>query len=319
MNPSPSTSGLPSDYAARMDRARLSLDGLSVGDAFGETFFYRESSVVWAIHQRQTDSPPWRWTDDTATAISIVETLAEHGRIDQDALAERMAQRYALEPWRGYGAAAQQILADIGEGASWRAVSSAAFGGEGSMGNGSAMRVAPVGAYFSDDLESVVENARLSAEVTHYHPDGRAGAIAVAVAAAMAWRLRESQQEKRRRELLQAVLDLTPAGSTHDGLQKAAALPVNADVETAIQTLGNGSNILCLDTVPFCIWCAAGRLDNFEEAMWTTVSGLGDRDTTCAIVGGIVSLSAGRESIPPSWLSAREPLPEPALGRGEPG
>jgi hypothetical protein len=39
-----------------------------------------------------------------------------------------------------------------------------------------------------------------------------------------------------------------------------------------------------------------------------TVAGMGDRDTTCAIVGGIVALSAGRESIPRAWLSAREPL-----------
>jgi ADP-ribosylglycohydrolase len=42
--------------------------------------------------------------------------------------------------------------------------------------------------------------------------------------------------------------------------------------------------------------------------MWSTVSGLGDRDTTCAIVGGIVALSAGRESIPEAWLKAREPI-----------
>jgi ADP-ribosylglycohydrolase len=36
---------------------------------------------------------------------------------------------------------------------------------------------------------------------------------------------------------------------------------------------------------------------------------VGDRDTTCAIVGGIVAMSAGVESIPPSWIESREPLP----------
>ncbi|WP_375756947.1 ADP-ribosylglycohydrolase family protein [Corallococcus exercitus] len=55
-------------------------------------------------------------------------------------------------------------------------------------------------------------------------------------------------------------------------------------------------------------WCAARHLDSFEEALWCTVAGFGDRDTTCAIVGGIVALSAGRSSIPAPWLSAREPL-----------
>jgi len=32
-------------------------------------------------------------------------------------------------------------------------------------------------------------------------------------------------------------------------------------------------------------------------------------DTTCAIVGGIVALSAGREALPAVWLGTREPLP----------
>jgi ADP-ribosylglycohydrolase len=42
---------------------------------------------------------------------------------------------------------------------------------------------------------------------------------------------------------------------------------------------------------------------------WTTVSVLGDRDTTCAIVGGIVACSVGEAGIPAAWLQARKPLP----------
>jgi ADP-ribosylglycohydrolase len=61
--------------------------------------------------------------------------------------------------------------------------------------------------------------------------------------------------------------------------------------------------------VPFCLWAAAHHRGSYEEALWTTVSGLGDRDTTCAIVGGIVAMSAGVESIPKIWLESREPLP----------
>lgn len=44
--------------------------------------------------------------------------------------------------------------------------------------------------------------------------------------------------------------------------------------------------------------------------MWTTVAGLGDRDTTCAIVGGIVVLASGTESIPEPWRDACEPIDE---------
>ena len=53
----------------------------------------------------------------------------------------------------------------------------------------------------------------------------------------------------------------------------------------------------------------ARRSNDFAEALWETVSALGDRDTTCAIVGGIVAVHAGAQSIPPAWLEAREHLP----------
>lgn len=302
-------SSLPADHAQHMERVRLSLEGLSVGDAFGQTFFFREMSVRWAIHLRQTLPPDWPWTDDTAMAVSIAETLDRRGCIDQDDLARRFAWRYAQEPWRGYGDMAHAILTTVAEGAPWRETSSAAYGGEGSMGNGSAMRVGPVGAYFADDLAAVVENARRSAEVTHFHPDGQAGAVATAVAAAMAWRLRDSPDPDRGRQLLEAALDLTPSGPTHDGIQRAFDLPETCDVEQAVELLGNGSRVICLDTVPFCLWCAARHLDSYEEALWTTVAGLGDRDTTCAIVGSIVALATGADGVPMPWQAAREPLP----------
>ena len=44
------------------------------------------------------------------------------------------------------------------------------------------------------------------------------------------------------------------------------------------------------------------------EALWHTVAGLGDRDTTCAIVGGIVGARVGVEGIPIEWRDKRESL-----------
>jgi len=71
--------------------------------------------------------------------------------------------------------------------------------------------------------------------------------------------------------------------------------------------LGNDSRVLALDTVPFALWYVARHGDDYQEALWTTVSGLGDRDTTCAIVGSIVVLATGA-AIPASWERSREPL-----------
>lgn len=294
---------LPSQHRERMRRARLSLEGLSLGDAFGERFFLPPVLAESLVERRALPDPPWRYTDDTVMALSIVETLEIHGAIDRDALARRFADKYRADPERGYGLMAHRILGAIGGGSPWRRVSSAAFGGMGSMGNGGAMRAAPIGGYFWDDLEAASREAQRSAEVTHAHPEGQAGAAAVAVAAA-----RACGGPSDAREILEAAVDFTPDGETRAGIARALRLPCDSPVGVAVSALGNGSRVISQDTVPFALWCAARNLTRFEEALWTTVSGLGDRDTTCAIAGGIVSLAVGREALPSAWLASRESL-----------
>jgi len=297
---------LPPDHATRLERAELALDGLSVGDAFGERFFVSPDVVDQLIAERALPRSPWWYTDDTEMAAAIVDVLSERGAIDQDLLADAFARRWAREPDRGYGGGAIGILRAISLGTPWREAARSAFGGQGSLGNGGAMRVAPLGAYFADDLDALVEQARASAEVTHAHPDGQAGAIAAALGAAYGWRWRNDRASLEGAKLLDWVLRRTPRSETRTMLERARALSPDDEVEMAMLSLGTGSRVSAADTVPFALWCAARHLDAFEEAMWTTVSGLGDRDTTCAIAGGIVALSAGRASIPATWLGARE-------------
>lgn len=298
----------PADHADRLQRARLSLEGLSVGDAFGERFFVAPKIIMAFLQDRAMPKPPWSWTDDTEMACGVVEVLERAGGLDTDDLARTFARRYLERPSRGYGAAAHTVLQEIGAGADWRKSSAALFRGEGSKGNGAAMRVAPLGAYYADDLVKLVEHARAQAAITHSHPDGQAGAIAIAVAAAWAWNHRENPRAGRGPQMIDAVLEHTPAGATRDGLSRARELPERTAVTIAANALGSGVNVTSADTVPFAIWCAARYLDDFAECLWNTVSGLGDRDTTCAMAGGIVALATGHYGIPPTWLAAREPL-----------
>ncbi len=160
----------------RLEKALLSLDGLSVGDAFGELFF------TISPHGSSTGLPPgpWRWTDDTHMALSIVEILQTYGHIEQDALAKAFARRFSEEPHRGYAGGAKRLLRQVANGADWRKISPRLFG-TGSYGNGAAMRVAPVGAFFYDDLQRAAQEAQLSAVVTHAHIEAQAGAMAVAI------------------------------------------------------------------------------------------------------------------------------------------
>jgi len=287
------------DTATALANAQLSLEGLSVGDAFGELFF---SISPYTTSESDLPAGHWRWTDDTHMALSIVETLKTHGRIDQDALAKAFARRYAEEPYRGYAGGAIRLLRQIAAGADWRQVSPTLFG-NGSYGNGAAMRAAPIGGFFSDNPERAAQEAQLSAVVTHAHPEGQAGAMAVAVAAALA----ANTPHPSGRELLRETLAFTPESITRQRIQLAMDIPADQFHE-AIRELGTGSNVTAQDTVPFCIWSAAYHLDNFEEALWWTAKGMGDCDTTCAIVGGIVALSV--RQVPSAWFKRRERLPE---------
>jgi ADP-ribosylglycohydrolase len=297
----------PKATGARLARAHLSLEGLSIGDALGQCFFSPWIRDCCLSKQIAPDGP-WRWTDDTAMALGIVEVLERHDRIDQDELASNFAQRYVVDPDRGYGPAQHDLLRAIHRGHKWQTKARELFNGAGSFGNGGAMRAAPVGAYFADDMSQVVEQSGLSAEVTHAHPDGQAGAIAVAVAAAWAWNWGETGKTTDRTDLLRTALDLTPRGATRRGIELALTFPLDEWEFTVANELGDGSNITSADTVPFCLWVAAKHLDSFPEAIWTAIRVQGDIDTNCAIIGGIVAMSQGETGIPAGWRNSRERL-----------
>jgi ADP-ribosylglycohydrolase len=291
--------------AARLGRACLALDGLSVGDAFGERFLIEPTGVHTRVVRRQLDPAPWSWTDDTQMALSIVEMLAERGSLEPGELATRFAGRY--EPHRGYGRAAHELLQRIRDGEPWEPVARGLFNGQGSMGNGAAMRAAPIGAYFADDLDRAAAEAHRSAISTHTHPDGVAGAVATAVAAALMWQTRNEMLNPR--ETLLAIHARTPAGAVADGIAVATQLPEDISASGAARALGNGALVLASDTVPFALWSALHHANRFDDALWVTASVLGDIDTTCAIVAGLVAMRVGATGIPALWRSARELLP----------
>ncbi|MFI6518314.1 ADP-ribosylglycohydrolase family protein [Spirillospora sp. NPDC050679] len=281
-----------------------SLAGLSVGDAFGDQFFVLDNRDV--SPASGLPPAPWEWSDDTQMACSIVDVLNRHGRIEQDDLAESFATH--MDVGRRYGAGAYELLTRVRQGDHWRRASRELFDGKGSFGNGAAMRVAPLGAYFADDPARAAAEAALSAEVTHAHVEGIAGAVATAAAAAYAASHRGDRVDPR--DLLDAALERTTMGEyVRRGLRRARALLAKTPAEAAHE-LGNGNRITAQDTVPYALWAAATRLTDFEAAVRACAMVGGDMDTTAAIAGGVVGAHLGEEGVPAAWLAAREPLPD---------
>ncbi|MGW6685306.1 ADP-ribosylglycohydrolase family protein [Streptomyces sp. NPDC054961] len=289
--------------------AHAALDGLVTGDAFGDSWFTLSHENVeeqWAA--RQLRPVPWGWTDDSAMAFVLFAHLRTHGEVRPGRLAREFAAEYARDDGRKYGPSMHGVLRRIGEGEDWRSVTSEQFEGQGSYGNGAAMRVAPLGAWFRDDPKAAAEQARLSALATHTHPEAVAGAVAVAVAAALA-AAGAGRAAPSRAEFLREVAAYVPRSDVGSGLRVAAGFPARTSVRHAASVLGSGWRVSAPDTVPFALWSAAGHLDDLPEALWQTVAGWGDRDTTCAIAGGVVAARTGTAAVPPAWRAAREPIP----------
>ncbi|MBG0568310.1 ADP-ribosylglycohydrolase family protein [Actinoplanes aureus] len=290
----------------RLVLALESLAGLSVGDALGAQYFVPGNKPSDLLEGRVPDAP-WEWTDDTEQACCLVATLAgDDGDFDRDGFAERLAGQF--DAYRGYGPGAVTMLREIRDGLPWPIAAAAAFGGQGSCGNGAAMRAAPLGAWHADSLAHAAAQGVRAAEVTHAHPEGIAGGVAVTVAAAVAAAARLNGHKPDRGRLLRATAGHTPTGVVADALVEAAGL-ADIGIAEAANRLGSGGQATAQDTVPFALWVADRYLDDYPAAVAACVVAGGDVDTTAAIAGGVVAAYTGVDGIPPAWLAAREPLP----------
>lgn len=286
----------------RFQRALRSLCGLAVGDALGSQFFVPVNYPL--LGRRELPPGSWQWTDDTEMAGSVLAVLVTHGRIDQDALARSFAEHHDFD--RGYGPAVNRMLRLIRQGGDWRELAAGLFQGQGSWGNGAAMRIAPLGAWYAGDPEQATHQAEISAYTTHQHREAVAGAMAVAAAASLAG---DPAGAGGPEALLDRVISLVPRSAVQAGLRRARDMLDYADAGTVAAVLGCGRRTSAHDTVPFALWAAARHLGAFEEAFWTTAQVGGDVDTNCAIVGGV--LAAAEAGAPPGeWQDRTEPLPD---------
>ncbi|AZM91618.1 MULTISPECIES: ADP-ribosylglycohydrolase family protein [Streptomyces] len=287
----------------RYARALSSLRGLALGDALGSQYFVPVNYPLLKRRELPSGSRPWQWTDDTEMACSVVAVLATHGRVDQDALAASFADHHDFD--RGYGPAVNRMLRLVREGEDWRTLAAELFNGQGSWGNGAAMRIAPLGAWYADDPEQATHQAEISAYTTHQHREAVCGAMAVAAAAALA---ASPAGPPTAEALLDGVIALVPRSAVGAGVRRARDMLDYDDATTVAAVLGCGRRTSAHDTVPFALWSAARALDDFERAFWTTAQVGGDVDTTCAIVGGVLG-GRGDAALPQAWLDRTEALP----------
>lgn len=245
------------------------------------------------------------YTDDTQMMIGVAESLIDSKGFDGMDMAWRFIRNFDIT--RGYGPGTVQTLLRIRKGTQWNEASTAVFP-KGSYGNGSAMRVAPVGLIFSGETAALAKMARETSMITHSHPLGICGAQLQAFAVGTAVELDPSIGVKDNRDrFLDALREFSvnlcdPFPERIDIIAEFMdSEPEDADI---ISKLGN--NVVSVNSVPTAIYCALRHLDDFRAGVLAAVNLGGDTDTIGAMTGAILGAYNGVESIPVEWFDKLE-------------
>ena len=248
-----------------------------------------------------------QYTDDTQMTICVAESLArKSGRFDGADLAARFAEDFDVN--RGYGLGASIVLNRLRTGVAWDRAADGLFNGEGSYGNGAAMRVAPVGLFYhrSGEDRELRELAEAQASITHRHLLGKEGAVlqAAAVAAATRASTEDDFDPYRFIDYLKAQLrdDAGEYLTSCDAL--FSMLWDQPDPVEVSDVLGNGLEAYL--SVPSAIYAFLAHHDSFSEAVLFAIRLGGDTDTIGAMCGAIAGAFHGVEAIPRNWLAVLE-------------
>jgi len=282
------------------DTMRGAVVGAIVGDAYGSLLEGIVPDQAARLACVRADSrQPWRYTDDGAMTLAVAESLVARGTIDGPDLLRCLTVRY--DPVRGFGKGMKIALRAFSEGRPWKECAFAAWH-EGSRGNGAAVRVAPVALVRWPSAEAFREAVRVSAIVTHAHPEAVDAALVQAQAIALV--LSEPSLAQTPSAFLDSLCarlpPLDPAIST--GLATVRGLlQAGASAATAARALGTST--FARESVPAALWSFLASHDSFREAVSAACLLGGDVDSICALVGSLAGALHGAGSIPAQWIA----------------
>ena len=230
--------------------------GAVCGDIIGSAYEFRKTKD-WNF---RLFTPRSKFTDDTVMTCAVAEWLVEDPTHSHEQLVKIM-HRYGEEyPHAGYGGMFKRWLEN-----KWTEPYN-------SFGNGSAMRVSPCG-YYAKSFDEALQLAKISAEVTHNHPEGIIGAQTTAACIFLS---RNNESHKIREYLKQySHYDMDRIKENWETIQR-----------------DHGFDETCQGSVPEAIFCALKNMDRpngYELTVREAVSLGGDADTQAAIAGGIAA------------------------------
>jgi poly(ADP-ribose) glycohydrolase ARH3 len=272
-----------------LDRIFGSLIGLIFADAVGSRFEGLQQDQLrskfkdkFAALEYALNRQEFRYTDDGQMTLAIAEHLADNPTIVSNYLMRRFVDAY--ESWRGYGRGARVLIEAFRDNADYEFMAEHLFPG-GSLGNGAAMRSAPIGLRFVGEVTRIWQEAKESAWPTHRHELGIEGAQLIAVATSIA-------ASKSTIDPLMLAENLLPLCSTFvfkNRLERLREVKVDRDIEQ----FGNG--IEAHESVVTALACFGLYPQDYQKALATALWQGGDTDTIAAMTGALVGAHIGSE------------------------
>ncbi|KXA99815.1 hypothetical protein AKJ42_02425 [candidate division MSBL1 archaeon SCGC-AAA261C02] len=281
---------------------RGALLGTAIGDSLGRRLEGTSKLRTSNVKDLVMSCSKLRYTDDTQMMIGVAESLVGRGEFDGKHMAQRFVENF--DPLRGYGPGSTRVIHEIKRGETWNSPAKKLFGGSGSYGNGSSMRIAPIGLFYHDDFEQLYSIAKASSRITHTHELGVEGAALQACAVGLATnadpnvglpvydfveKIQDFVKSEEYRRKLRVLEEFLKEGAT------------NSEV---VHELGNG--IEAFNSVPTAIYSFLSNLESFESAVIYAIDLGGDTDTIGAMTGAISGAYHGSERISSKWKEKLE-------------
>lgn len=277
--------------AAQRDRALGALLGLAVGDALGTTLEFKPRGSFTPLTDMIGGGPfrlaPGQWTDDTAMALALADSLIHYGKLDEADLMARFTAWYERGDYSCTGRCFDIGLTTRAALLRWceTGIPQAGSSDPRSAGNGSLMRLAPVALRYWRDPTALRDAAQRQSMTTH--------AAAEAVDACTAYG-----------ELLGEVIAGMPlhqALMPREGPWRGAIAPIMAGSWRGKPRGAIRSSGYVAHSLEAALW-AVGQARDFSEAVLLAANLGEDADTTAAIAGQLAGAAWGASAIPPAWL-----------------
>lgn len=283
------------------------LTGLAIGDALGvpyETHHFTSQALMdWdgsfkdskGLNNIQPERLAGEWSDDTQMAICVAKSLVECSVYSPVHAAAAYVEWYKSGDHRGIGKATKEAMDRLIRGHHWNG-----SGVEHAQGNGTAMRIAPLGLFYCNSILTVCDMARVDACITHRSVEAQEGSVAVALAVAL---LAKRSVEKS--QLLTPVVNLLHSGEDQTTLVESRLLDLRSflqepkDVKAVMSwAIDKGTGAIVSQSVPAAFLCFLST-SNFRDAVELAVRLGGDTDTIAAITGALAGTHYGTAQVAP--------------------